>query len=50
VGLNLNECAKNGYGSVYCGDELTEYRNRVVQPIDEARHEFQESLHKFESE
>jgi Protein of unknown function (DUF2510) len=50
VGLNLNECAKNGYGSVYCGDELTEYRNNVVQPIDEAQTEAQESLREFEAE
>jgi hypothetical protein len=50
LGLNLNECAKNGYGSVYCGDELTEYRNRVVQPIDEAQGEAQESLREYEAE
>jgi len=50
VGLNLNECAKNGYGSVYCGDELTEYRNRVVQPLNEAQSEVQESLREFEAE
>jgi hypothetical protein len=50
LGLNLNECAKNGFGSVYCGDELTEYRNRVVQPINEAQNEAQESLREFEAE
>lgn len=50
VGLNLNECAKNGFGSVYCGDELTEYRNRVVRPLNEAQRETQESLNEFEAE
>jgi len=50
VGLNLNECAKNGYGSVYCGDELTEYRNKVVQPINEAQLEAEDSLQEFETE
>ena len=50
VGLNLNECAKNGFGSVYCGDELTEYRDRVVQPLNEAQRESQESLREFEAE
>lgn len=50
VGLNLNECAKNGYGSVYCGDELTEYREKVVQPLNEAQREAQESLRELESE
>jgi hypothetical protein len=50
VGLNLNECAKNGFGSVYCGDELTEYRDRVVRPLNEAQRETQESLNEFEAE
>ncbi len=50
VGLNLNECAKNGYGSVYCGDELTQYRNSVVRPLHEAQRETQESLNEFEAE
>jgi hypothetical protein len=50
VGLNLNECAKNGYGAVYCGDELTEYRNKVVQPLSEAQNEAQESLREIEAE
>jgi len=29
VGLNYNECGKNGFGSVYCGEELTEYEERI---------------------
>jgi hypothetical protein len=50
VGLNLNECGKNGFGSVYCGDELTEYRNNVIQPIDEAGIEAENSLRELEAE
>lgn len=29
VGLNFNKCGKNGFGSVYCGKELTEYEERI---------------------
>jgi hypothetical protein len=29
VGLNFTECGQNGYGAVYCGDDLTEYNRRV---------------------
>lgn len=29
VGLNYNKCGKNGFGSVYCGKELTEYEERI---------------------
>jgi Protein of unknown function (DUF2510) len=39
AGLNFNECGKNGFGSVYCGDELTEYRDTVEQPFNAAQEE-----------
>lgn len=29
VGLNFNECARNGFGATFCGSELDEYRTRV---------------------
>jgi hypothetical protein len=29
VGLNYNQCARNGFGAVFCGKELTEYGERV---------------------
>jgi hypothetical protein len=29
VGLNYNECARNGLGATFCGNELDEYRARV---------------------
>jgi len=29
VGLNFNECARNGFGATFCGKELDEYRERV---------------------
>jgi len=29
VGLNYTECAQNGFGSVFCGDELERYKARI---------------------
>jgi hypothetical protein len=29
VGLNFNECARNGLGATFCGKELDEYRARL---------------------
>lgn len=29
VGLNAKECARNGFGATFCGQELTEYRERL---------------------
>lgn len=29
VGLNYNDCARNGFGATFCGDELTEYKQRI---------------------
>ncbi len=29
VGLNWHECARNGLGATFCGEELTEYRERI---------------------
>lgn len=29
VGLNYKECARNGFGATFCGDELDQYRERV---------------------
>jgi hypothetical protein len=30
VGLNAKPCARNGFGAVFCGKELTEYRERIA--------------------
>ena len=37
VGLNYNECGRNGFGATFCGDELTEYRERVQRITEPAR-------------
>lgn len=29
VGLNAKPCARNGFGAVFCGQELTEYNKRL---------------------
>ncbi len=29
IGLNAKECAPNGFGAVFCGKELDEYRERI---------------------
>lgn len=31
VGLNYHECARNGLGATFCGEELTNYRERIAQ-------------------
>lgn len=28
VGLNFNECATNGFGATFCGEQLEEYKAR----------------------
>jgi hypothetical protein len=33
VGLNYTECGQNGFGAVYCGDDLTEYNRRVESAV-----------------
>jgi hypothetical protein len=29
VGLNYHDCGENGYGAVFCGDQLTQYREHL---------------------
>lgn len=36
IGLNLNECATNGLGVTFCGDDLERYEERVVRPTRDA--------------
>lgn len=33
VGLNLHECARNGLGTWYCGNDLKAYRRNVLDPL-----------------
>jgi hypothetical protein len=35
VGLNAKECARNGLGATFCGQELTEYRDRITKAKEE---------------
>ena len=35
VGLNAKECARNGLGATFCGQELTEYRERITKAKEE---------------
>lgn len=35
VGLNFRECATNGFGATFCGDDLERYRREVLDPIRE---------------
>jgi hypothetical protein len=37
VGLNVNRCAQNGYGAVFCGKALDEYEGHVEGAEQEAR-------------
>jgi hypothetical protein len=30
VGLNYNECATNGFGATFCGNDLKEYKARIA--------------------
>ena len=41
VGLNWNECASNGFGATFCGDDLDRYRQNVVEPASEATGELE---------
>lgn len=37
VGMAAHECAQNGFGATYCGDELHAYRRQVVEPVERAQ-------------
>ena len=53
VGLNAKECARNGFGAVFCGQELTEYRERVARGKEEgeaAQHKIEEASKNAERE
>lgn len=41
IGLNLNECATNGFGATFCGDDLDRYEERVIRPTREATDQLQ---------
>ena len=46
VGLNAKECARNGFGAVFCGQELTEYREQIARGKEEgetAEHKIEEA-------
>lgn len=43
IGLNAKECARNGFGAVFCGEELTEYRTR----LQDAKEAAQEALERY---
>jgi hypothetical protein len=38
VGLNFHECARNGFGATFCGNELDEYRAKVEQVKETTEH------------
>jgi hypothetical protein len=38
VGLNLHECARNGFGATFCGKELDEYRARIERVKESVTH------------
>ena len=35
VGLQYNDCARNGFGATFCGDELEEYQIRIGEKAPE---------------
>jgi hypothetical protein len=36
VGLNAKECARNGFGATFCGDELDRYRRQIIEPLNDS--------------
>lgn len=46
VGLNAKPCGRNGFGAVFCGEELTEYNER----FENAKREGNEASEKIEHE
>jgi len=46
VGLNAKPCARNGFGATFCGEELTEYNER----LENAKREGNEASEKIERE
>ena len=54
VGLNKNDCAKNGFGATFCGDDLTTYQRNLGLPItsgdaDSARADLRVALPSIEA-
>lgn len=43
VGLNYHQCARNGFGAVFCGQELTDYQNRVQSVQQQSRQAAQQA-------
>jgi hypothetical protein len=53
VGLNAKECARNGFGATFCGQELVEYRERTErakQDAEETSRRLEETERKSEEE
>jgi len=42
LGLNFQTCGKNGFGAVFCGDDLEAYEKEVVQPARRAGRKLEE--------
>jgi hypothetical protein len=49
VGLNFDECARNGFGATFCGSELDQYRAKV-QRVKEAGEETQRKISALQTE
>jgi hypothetical protein len=39
LGLNVQDCGQNGFGAVYCGDDLKDYEEEVAKPAERAGRE-----------
>ena len=53
VGLNFHECARNGFGATFCGNELDEYRakfQRVKETTEHAKVSLEETERKSRQE
>jgi Skp family chaperone for outer membrane proteins len=53
IGLNAHRCARNGFGATFCGQELTEYDERVErvkQQGEAAQRTIKESSEKAQRE
>lgn len=50
LGLNWGECATNGFGATFCGDDLDDYRQQVAEPAQEAQGEIERLGREAEAE
>ncbi len=44
VGLNYNTCGQNAFGTVYCGQALTDYNARIAQVQRTAQQSAQQAV------